>query len=184
MASWTQTSLSRSRAAPRALPTHVCPLAWWRLSCVLQAWLKTWSLVPARLVSYNSVFLRSGTPLWRAGAITPSTPTTPRPTSLAGRLSEKGTLQLLMDVRFVRDVLAGGRPLNPRTASVAVAAAGASGSAAPPLLDPQVRLCLPVCVPHHHMGSYALEYATCCLVCFAAALAATLRVPHACSWHT
>uniref|UniRef100_A0A7S3QNJ0 Conserved oligomeric Golgi complex subunit 1 n=1 Tax=Dunaliella tertiolecta TaxID=3047 RepID=A0A7S3QNJ0_DUNTE len=32
---------------------------------------------------------------------------------LAGALTEKGVLQLLMDVRFMRDVLAGGRPLGP-----------------------------------------------------------------------
>ena len=32
--------------------------------------------------------------------------------SLSGQVSEKGLLQLLFDVRFLSDALAGGRPLN------------------------------------------------------------------------
>lgn len=32
--------------------------------------------------------------------------------SLSSRLSEKGLLQLLFDVRFLSDALAGGKPLN------------------------------------------------------------------------
>ncbi len=36
---------------------------------------------------------------------------------LAGALTEKGVLQLLMDTRFMRDVLAGGRPLGPLPAA-------------------------------------------------------------------
>ena len=32
--------------------------------------------------------------------------------TLGSRISEKGALQLLFDVRFLRDVLAGGRPLS------------------------------------------------------------------------
>mmetsp|Transcript_34672 Transcript_34672/g.87742 ORF Transcript_34672/g.87742 Transcript_34672/m.87742 type:complete len:1232 (-) Transcript_34672:139-3834(-) len=54
--------------------------------------------------------------------------------SLAGRLSEKGVLQLLVDVRYLRDVLAGGRPLNPRSTPPG---ASAGGGAPLPLVDPQ-----------------------------------------------
>jgi hypothetical protein len=50
--------------------------------------------------------------------------------TLQGRLSEKGVLQLLLDVRLLRDVLAGGRPLGSRAAPAAAASAGAAGGGA------------------------------------------------------
>ncbi len=43
-------------------------------------------------------------------------------------VSEKGVLQLLMDVRFIRDVLVGGRPVGTRPAGQAVGGAGAGAS--------------------------------------------------------
>lgn len=95
---------------------------------------------------------------------TPTTPTHPA-TTLGGRLSEKGVLQLLADVRFLRDVLAGGRPLNPRTAAVATAGsgggAGAGAAPAPPpppalLVDPQDQGSLAALAERKRMG-VALE---------------------------
>lgn len=78
------------------------------------------------------------------------------PTSLEGRLSEKGVVQLLMDVRFLRDVLVGGKPLTPRPVTApAVSADGgmpAAAAHAPLTLDPHDPLVLSALAERKRMG--------------------------------
>lgn len=104
-----------------------------------------WELLGS-LLSVLNTLLGSSAPAGGLGGVSPTsvglgtgTLTSLPGQTLEGRLSEKGVLQLLLDVRLLRDVLAGGRPLGSRVGAASAlppAGPGSAAQGAAVLLDP------------------------------------------------
>lgn len=122
------------RAGDQAVPAEALQVWEWELlgaalNCLNQL-LSASSLSSANghsLSAATSSSTSNGNGRTLSGVLTPS---------LESRLSEKGVLQLLFDVRLVRDILQGGRPLSPAQTQGG-GSTGAAATTAPALLDPQ-----------------------------------------------